>query len=640
MSNVITCAKSTMQPANHHISSPSGSRKRKINQTDWKCNVAKRKCNSGEEYVSVNTGKTVAAKAVGPPCSCSKKCFIQLGNDSISTIHTEFWASGIHDIQTAFIQKHVTEKPVIRHYTGDESKQRQVNRTYWFKVGGNQIHVCKAAFASILGISTARVYRALEKVTASGVPVPDMRGRHLNHPRVSQDRLQLAVDHVNSFPTVTSHYSRNNSPNVRYLETDVRSRAHMYRLYRKWLKANHPGALEVTAHCYDDLLTSEFPNLKLSKPRSDTCKKCDEYNIKLRDVTLPASERQQVLIKKELHLAKADRAYKLAKELVESSNDDTMVICLDLQQVLTTPRIPAGVSFYKRKLHTFNFGISDYKTGAGHMFVWDECTARRGSIEIASCIYKFVTTLVPPTIKKLVIFSDNCPGQNKNYTMILFYLHLIHSRHFDEVTHVFLRTGHTYMPADACFATIENVVRRRQFAYSPDCYIDAIKEARVRDNKFTVTKMTQEDFFDFELLKSGCTKKPNPPPNGIRFSDASYFKVTKDYRVGYELADNYTQLQMGGGYQVRLAKGADGNRANQVFNLNVRPQQKYLNPIPLSQPKLKDLQSLVYELCPVAIVRDYWQKIFSILPVPADNDTNDENADEPLSFSNICADYT
>ncbi len=35
-------------------------------ETKWKRNLAKRKRNSGQEYVGLNTGKTVAAKQIGP----------------------------------------------------------------------------------------------------------------------------------------------------------------------------------------------------------------------------------------------------------------------------------------------------------------------------------------------------------------------------------------------------------------------------------------------------------------------------------------------------------------------------------------------------------------------------------------------
>ena len=327
---------------------------------------------------------------------------------------------------------------------------------------------------------------------------------------------------------------------------------------------------------------------------------------------------------------KAGKGYSLPQEIIEGvgAADDTMVICLDLQQALPTPRLSTNQVFYKRKMWTYNFGIHDYKSKQAHMFVWDETTANRGAAEIASCLYKFVTTFVPSNIKKLYIFSDNCPGQNKNKIIILFYLFLVHKRFFEEVYHIFFQTGHTYMNADSHFATIENAVRRQNYVFSPQCYADVIKNCRQRD-PFVVTIMTQQDFYDFEQLKRRCTIRK---PASDKFSDACYYKVSKAYRTGYELGCSYMQLSLGAGTKVRWAKGT-GERADQAMNLNVPLVQKYLAPLPLKQAKLKDLQSYVKDLVPANIYDSFWKQILNAAP---SSDSSDDDEDEPFPFM---ADY-
>ena len=42
-------------------------KRKKGDMDNWKKNIAKRSRNSGQEYVSVKTNKTVAARAVGEP---------------------------------------------------------------------------------------------------------------------------------------------------------------------------------------------------------------------------------------------------------------------------------------------------------------------------------------------------------------------------------------------------------------------------------------------------------------------------------------------------------------------------------------------------------------------------------------------
>ena len=347
--------------------------------------------------------------------------------------------------------------------------------------------------------------------------------------------------------------------------------------------------------------------------------------MKSRSLTL--AEKRSLETGKELHLVKAERGYALAREITSAADDNTMVICLDLQQALPTPKVSTSIAFYKRKLWTYNFGIHDYKTKRGFMYLWDEITAKRGACEIASCIYKFITTQVPPTTKKLYIFSDNCPGQNKNYILILFYLHMVHKRHLEEITHIFFRVGHTYMPADSHFATIENAIRRQTFIYTPKNYRNIIKDSRIR-NKFVVTEMEQADFYDFDQLKRRCTLRQ--PPKGVKFSNACYYRITKNYRIGYEFAPNYTQIRTGSGYQVRYTRGK-GHRNDSLFNLNVPVPRKYLEPLALKPAKLKDLQDLVPGVVPNEEYNEYWHAILNSTP-----GQNNEDEDEPLDF---CAEY-
>ena len=100
--------------ASNHLPSPSGSRKRSRNEDKWVQNVAKRQRNLGQEYVSKTTGKTVNQRKVGPPCTCKKKCYEQVGVDNIQSIFDQFWSSGDPQIQNAFIQNHSIKGEVHR----------------------------------------------------------------------------------------------------------------------------------------------------------------------------------------------------------------------------------------------------------------------------------------------------------------------------------------------------------------------------------------------------------------------------------------------------------------------------------------------------------------------------------------------
>lgn len=613
------------------FASPSGARKRPRDERKWKKNVAKHNRNLGLHYTSAYTGKEVSARNVGPPCGCSMKCFDIVGQDNINLIFNDFWKSGKWEVQTAYIQKHTTTNAVKRRRCKDPEKQRSCTRAYHVSINNIQINVCKTAFAHIHGISKPRVDRALNSRTASDVLIPDQRGRSGTHGKVADERTAKIKEHINGFPTLTNHYSRKSSPDVRYLDTEVYSRRQMHDLYKEWLDNKYPAEVPCTWHYYDDVMKAHFPHLKLYKPRQDTCKTCDMYAIKVKDPAITADNRKTIDIRHALHLAKAEQGYRLPKKLAGDTPDTTMVVCMDLQQALPTPKVSTGIAFYLRKMWTYNFNVHDYKTGKGHMFVWDEVTAKRGAVEICSCLNKFVDTFVPPEVTDLYIFSDNCSGQNKNLTLLLFYLTMIHSGRFKNIHHIYFRAGHTYMAADRDFALIEKNMRKMNYVFTPDEHLEIIKNTRRargdnnNSNPFEVVRMNQADFLDYDCLKKVCTRRN---PNNTRFIDACYFTLSHTKPSGYSCDSNYATLDLGSGEHVRLARGL-GVRADKAFNLGrCDIPQKYTELIPLAKPKLQDLKVLVNELVPPFIRRRYWDKILG--QTTADPEANPDSDAEAL----------
>ena len=287
---------------------------------------------------------------------------------------------------------------------------------------------------------------------------------------------------------------------------------------------------------------------------------------------------------------------------------------MDLQQALPTPKVSTGISFYKRKMWTYNFNIHDYKSGRAHMFLWDEVTAKRGANEICSCIQKFINSFVPQDVTRLFIFSDNCSGQNKNFTLLIFYLSLIHSSRFKEITQIYFVAGHTYMAADRDFALIEKNMRNHSYVFTPDEHKEIIKNTKKSsETPFHVVDMKQDDFKDFHSLKQYVTRRN---PSRFRFSDACYFRVSHANKAGYLCDNNYTSLREGGWEHVRVEKGTH-SRSDTTFNLSQYSVARlYDGPIPLPKPKLDDLRVLVRDLVPPFIQRTYWNNILEVAAEP------------------------
>ncbi|KAJ8894846.1 hypothetical protein PR048_000153 [Dryococelus australis] len=74
-------------------------------------------------------------------------------------------------------------------------------------------------------------------------------------------------------------------------------------------------------------------------------------------------------------------------------------------------------------------------------FLWYESMARRGANEISSC--------------HNVLYSDSCPGQNKNTPFLAMCLNVVPEKKINMLDHKFMVPGHSRMECDSDHAVIE-----------------------------------------------------------------------------------------------------------------------------------------------------------------------------------------
>ena len=392
-----------------------GSRKRKRNEKDWKKNKNKVLHNTGREYVN-SRNQTVEAKVfkhVGKSC-CKLGCVDRLSEEERREIHSRFWQLGSHSAQTSFIAGCVeetyvkTKKFVSPNLPSKSGKFFQ--RKFVLSSGDKCVRICKSVFLKTLAISDGRLHRALlNKRKNGGVAQGDKRGKHGKQNRISEDLIADVKEHIASFPSNTSHYTRSHSVTRKYLSPNL-SINEMYRLYVERCKVN--GKQAVKASMYRHIFNTKF-NLSFHSPWKDTCKKCDCLKIAI-ESEADINKKRILEDEHQLHLRKAEAVRSLLQTERDRSVPDVEAFTFDLQKVFSLPNITTGEAFYCRQLSTYNLGIHSLSSDNAIMNIWHEGIASRGPDEIGSCVLLHCQKLAAAGVRKLSVYTDSCGGQNRN----------------------------------------------------------------------------------------------------------------------------------------------------------------------------------------------------------------------------------
>jgi len=182
-------------------------RKRIRNPDNWIRNKRKRACQSGEMYVS-SRGKVVNARhrLPTPNCNCRYKCSEQVSETARDVAFHGYWSLANKDRQTDFICAHVVKKEKKAHK--NRQNRRKNTFQYFLPVEHQCIRVCKDTFLKTLAIGEKTVTIAKMKEFQHGKAHRDMRGRHSPGIKKSASIREKIINHIKSFPTMESHYSR------------------------------------------------------------------------------------------------------------------------------------------------------------------------------------------------------------------------------------------------------------------------------------------------------------------------------------------------------------------------------------------------------------------------------------------------
>lgn len=160
--------------------------------------------------------------------------------------------------------------------------------------------------------------------------------------------------------------------------------------------------------------------------------------------------------------------------------------------------------------------------------LWDESTAGRGGNEIASCFYTWAIEAGlkdDPDLENLIVWTDSCPGQNRNLMMVLMYMCLLKiSKTLKVIYHKFLLRGHTHMEVDSDHSVIERASKKApsHSIFTCNDWVNVITNAKKTGPPFNVVRMMLENFLSFTSL----TERSGPLIQRKQCIDGSSFQIS------------------------------------------------------------------------------------------------------------------
>jgi hypothetical protein len=221
-------------------------------------------------------------------------------------------------------------------------------------------------------------------------------------------------------------------------------------------------------------------NIAFGFPQTDVCATCERWTNKMK---IP-EQKETAAAKLALHKALA-RHFVLSRRK-DSKERTTLVLAFDVQQNMPLPRTNITEAFYKRQLWLYNFGIvvcGRQQTPKGvYFYLWLESQSARGSNKIVSALLHFLDSVATKVwerkYRKLSLYCDACPAQNKNYTFVVALLQYVNSPQcpFNKVQMTFPIRGHSYMEPDQVFSRVEKNIRQHKTILLPSEYHTILKK--------------------------------------------------------------------------------------------------------------------------------------------------------------------
>lgn len=591
------------------------SRWRNANPSSWKRNVVKKRCAEGLPYETKNRIRPPKVPKLIDCSSCQYKCTEAFNEQNRERICRLYWSLDFPSKKN-FILNHVKIAPPKRVVVARKrATQRSYTKKCYFDLGLEEKQVCQKFFCSVLSISPSVIKDAVEKRDNLGFYSlnGDPRGHHEPPNKTPLEKIEEVIAHIESFPTMESHYVRQKTRR-KYLDYKL-SITKMYELYREKYKDSQPVS-EIT---YRRIFSKEF-NLGFFVPKKDQCLLCTKY------------ARANVKEKMELEISYLEHIERKNKCNAEKQRDKEraetektfMTATFDLQAILQIPSAEIGLLYYSRKLVLYNLALyENVLPNDAYCFTWSEIHGKKGSSEIGSILYYYLSEYISHDITEVSLFSDTCGGQNRNQFVAAVLLWTVNKiDHLQKIEQKFLESGHSYMEADSMHSSIESA-KKNESVYSVTDWINIFKRARskqvykvgqknLKKKPYHVREFKFHEFKDLKKLaetiyKNKTKDNEGKPVKWLKIKRMVYVKGETKIYFNYDMSETLLYFDIRSDpssvkkaalgevrYNTRKTKKSvkEVSVPEEEFTFPSQLEQLYLHPLPISAAKKKDLLKL------------------------------------------------
>ena len=251
----------------------------------WPKNLEKNSHSKGLAYrKGRGVGAAVCEKSV-QQCNCDKcrfKCTDSFPEEVRNKIFEDFYALADYSGQKDYIVSNVVEMP-IKTRTTSASKHREASRAFYLSYDGLRKRVCGNFFCKTLDLKLRSIqkYLTVHRGRLGLASLSDGRGRHVPRNKTEPWKLDLVRKHIESFPSVESHYCRASTVR-RYLDSQLTIKK-MYEAFCIFFIQNLPkdkrGSKVPTETVYRNIFCGEY-NLSFFVPRKDQYAICLKKRIR------------------------------------------------------------------------------------------------------------------------------------------------------------------------------------------------------------------------------------------------------------------------------------------------------------------------------------------------------------------------